>query len=52
MVLRRPIDFAQYTSLAFGRRLRDAGLVPSMSRPANCWDTQSMMGVALARAAA
>jgi len=28
----------QYTSLAFGRRLRDAGLVPSMSRPANCWD--------------
>jgi transposase InsO family protein len=28
----------QYTSLAFGRRLREAGLVPSMSRPANCWD--------------
>jgi putative transposase len=28
----------QYTSLAFGRRLQAAGLVPSMSRVANCWD--------------
>jgi putative transposase len=28
----------QYTSLAFGRRLAAAGLVPSMSRVANCWD--------------
>jgi putative transposase len=28
----------QYTSLAFGRRLAESGLVPSMSRVANCWD--------------
>jgi len=28
----------QYTSLAFGRRLQAAGLVPSMSRTGNCWD--------------
>jgi putative transposase len=28
----------QYTSLAFGRHLQAAGLVPSMSRVANCWD--------------
>jgi putative transposase len=28
----------QYTSLAFGQRLRAAGLVPSVSRVANCWD--------------
>jgi putative transposase len=28
----------QYSAGAFGQRLRDAGLVPSMGRPANCWD--------------
>jgi len=28
----------QYTSLAFGRRLTESGLVSSMSRVANCWD--------------
>jgi putative transposase len=28
----------QYTSLAFGRRLAESGLVPSMSRTANCFD--------------
>jgi transposase InsO family protein len=28
----------QYTSVAFGRRLAESGLVPSMSRVANCWD--------------
>jgi len=28
----------QYTSLAFGRHLRAAGLVSSMSRVGNCWD--------------
>jgi putative transposase len=28
----------QYASVAFGRRLQAAGLVPSMSRIANCWD--------------
>src|SRR5829696_10129198 len=29
-VLRRPVESAQYTSLAFGRRLQQAGLVASM----------------------
>jgi putative transposase len=28
----------QYTSLAFGRRLAESGLVPSMSRTGNCFD--------------
>jgi len=28
----------QYTSVAFGRRLAESGLVPSMSRVGNCWD--------------
>ena len=28
----------QYASLAFGQCLRAAGLLPSMSRVANCWD--------------
>ena len=28
----------QYTSLAFGQRLAQAGILPSMSRVANCWD--------------
>ena len=28
----------QYTSLAFGRRLAESGLVPSMSRTADCFD--------------
>jgi putative transposase len=28
----------QYTALAFGRRLAESGLVPSMSRTANCFD--------------
>ena len=38
MVLRRPVEVAQYTSLTFGRRLAEFGLVPSMSRTANCCD--------------
>jgi len=29
-VLRQPVESAQYTSLAFGRRLTDTGLVASM----------------------
>lgn len=28
----------QYTSVAFGRRLAESGLLPSMSRAGNCWD--------------
>jgi putative transposase len=31
----------QYTSLAFGRRLREAGLVASMGSVGDCFDTQS-----------
>ena len=38
VVLRRPVEFTQYTSLAFGQRLAQAGILPSMSRVANCWD--------------
>jgi transposase InsO family protein len=37
-VLRRPVESAQYTSVAFGRRLAESGLVPSMSRTGDCWD--------------
>ena len=29
-MLRRPVESAQYTSLAFGRRLQQAGLIASM----------------------
>ena len=28
----------QYTSMAFGKALRDSGLVQSVGRPATCWD--------------
>ena len=38
MALRRPVEFTQYTSPAYGQRLHVAGLLPSMSRRANCWD--------------
>ncbi len=38
VVLRRPLEFAQYTSLAFGRELRDSGLVPSMGSVADAYD--------------
>jgi putative transposase len=37
-VLRRPVESAQYTSLAFGRRLREAGLVASMGSVGDCYD--------------
>jgi putative transposase len=37
-VLRRPVESAQYTSLAFGRRLRQAGLVASMGSVGDCYD--------------
>ena len=37
-MLRRPLEPEQYTSLAFGQRLAQAGILPSMSRVANCWD--------------
>jgi putative transposase len=37
-VLRRPVESAQYTSLAFGRRLRDSGIVASMGSVGDCFD--------------
>ena len=37
-VLRRPLDSAQYTSWAFGRRLRAAGLLGSMGSIGDCFD--------------
>ncbi|MGH2454431.1 MAG: IS3 family transposase [bacterium] len=33
----------QYTSLTFGRRCRDAGIVPSMGQRADAYDTQSIL---------
>jgi len=36
--LRRPIEFTQYTSFAFGRRCREAGVVPSMGSVGDCFD--------------
>jgi len=38
MVLRRPIEFTQYTSLAFGHQLQASGLVASMGTVADCFD--------------
>jgi putative transposase len=37
-VLRRPVESAQYTSLAFGRRLRETGLVASMGTVGDALD--------------
>jgi putative transposase len=37
-VLRRPVEFAQYTSWAFGRRLRAAGLLGSMGSVGDAFD--------------
>ena len=37
-MLRRPVESAQYTSYAFGRRLRDAGLLGSMGSVGDCYD--------------
>ena len=36
--MRRPIEFAQYTSLAFGRTLRESGLVASMGSRGDAYD--------------
>jgi len=37
-VLRRPLEFAQYTSEQFQRLMADSGIVCSMSRSGNVWD--------------
>src|ERR1700720_2270735 len=38
VVLRRPVDSAQYTSLAFGGRCREAGVRPSMGSVGDAYD--------------
>ena len=37
-MLRRPLEPAQYTSLAFGRRCREAGITPSMGSVGDAYD--------------
>ena len=37
-VLRRPVEPGQYTSLAFGRRCREAGVRPSMGSVGDAYD--------------
>ena len=37
-MLRRPVEFAQYTSWAFTDRARASGLVPSMGSIGDCYD--------------
>ena len=37
-VLRRPLEFTQYTSLAFGKRCREAGIVQSMGSVGDAYD--------------
>ena len=37
-MLRRPIEFTQYTSLAFSARLVDAGIAQSMGSVGDCFD--------------
>jgi putative transposase len=36
--LRRPVESAQYVSLLFGRRLREAGIAQSMGSKGDCYD--------------
>jgi putative transposase len=36
--LLRPVESAQYTALSFGRRLQQAGIVPSMGRTGTALD--------------
>ena len=37
-MLRRPFEFTQYTSIAFGMRCREAGVRPSMGSVGDCFD--------------
>jgi len=36
--LRRPVEFAQFVSLAFGQHARDAGIAVSMGSRGDCFD--------------
>src|SRR5438045_8888913 len=44
-VLRRPVERGQYSSLAFGRTLRDSGLVASMGRRGDAYDNAPVESV-------
>jgi putative transposase len=37
-MLRRPFEFTQYTSLAFGKRCDQTGVRPSMGSVGDCFD--------------
>jgi putative transposase len=41
-VLRRPVEYAQYASAAHQALLSKHGLIGSMSRKGNCWDSAVM----------
>jgi putative transposase len=41
-VLQRPVELKQYTSWAFGQRLRAAGLLASMGTVGDCYDNAMM----------
>jgi transposase InsO family protein len=51
-VLRRPLEFAQFVSLAFGQQARAAGIAQSMGSKGDCFDTQLMMAPVALRYAA
>ena len=38
VMLRRPFESTQYTSIAFGQRCREAGVRPSMGSVGDCFD--------------
>ena len=40
--MQRQIELTQYTSWAFGKRLRDAGLLGSMGAVGDCYDNAMM----------
>jgi putative transposase len=42
LVLRRPVESAQYTSEQFQRLMTDNGITCSMSRSGNVWDNAAM----------
>lgn len=41
-MLHRPIELAQYTSIAFTERLAQAGIAPSIGSVADAYDCQSL----------
>jgi hypothetical protein len=46
-VLRRPLELGQYTSLAFGGRLREVGIAASLGSRGDCFDCDYREGVLL-----